>query len=61
MHIARILEASVERFPTHIALVYGQQRWTYTEWHARVRRFAQALSDMGVRAGDLVAFYVSTS
>ena len=61
MHIARILEASVERFPTHIALVYGQQRWTYTEWHARVRRFAQALSDMGVRAGDRVAFYVSTS
>lgn len=61
MHIARILEASVERFPTHTALVYGDQRWTYTQWHARVRRFAQALADRGVRAGDRVAFFVSTS
>ena len=61
MHIARILEASVERYPDHTALVFGARRWTYTEWHGRVRRFAQALSDLGVRAGDRVAFYVSTS
>ncbi|MFD0857856.1 class I adenylate-forming enzyme family protein [Roseovarius aquimarinus] len=61
MHIARILEASVERYPDHTALVFGERRWTYTEWYGRVRRFAQALSDMGVRAGDRVAFYVSTS
>ncbi|MEQ8921483.1 MAG: long-chain-fatty-acid--CoA ligase [Marinovum algicola] len=61
MHIARILEASVERYPDHCALVFGERRWTYTEWHGRVRRFAQALSDMGVRPGDRVAFYVSTS
>ncbi|WP_294607269.1 class I adenylate-forming enzyme family protein [uncultured Roseovarius sp.] len=61
MHIARILEASVERYPSHTALVFGERRWTYTEWYGRVRRFAQALSDMGVRSGDRVAFYVSTS
>ncbi len=61
MHIARILEASVERYPSHTALVFGERRWTYTQWHNRVRRFAQALSDMGVRPGDRVAFYVSTS
>ncbi|MEI4261366.1 class I adenylate-forming enzyme family protein [Roseovarius sp. D0-M9] len=61
MHIARILEASVERYPDHTALVFGERRWTYAQWHGRVRRFAQALSDMGVRAGDRVAFYVSTS
>ncbi len=61
MHIARILEASVERYPNHTALVFGERRWTYTEWYARVRRFAQALSNMGVRPGDRVAFYVSTS
>ena len=56
MHIARILEASVERYPSHTALVFGERRWTYTEWYGRVRRFAQALSDMGVRSGDRVAF-----
>ncbi len=61
MHIARILEASVERYPNHAALVFGERRWNYAEWYARVRRFAQALSDMGVRPGDRVAFYVSTS
>lgn len=61
MHIARILEASVERFPGHTALVYEDRRWSFAEWHARVRRFAQALSDLGVRSGDRVAFYVSTS
>lgn len=61
MHIARILEASADRYPDHVALVFEDQRWTYAEWHGRVRRFAQALSDLGVRPGDRVAFYVSTS
>src|SRR6056297_60530 len=61
MHIARVLEASYERYPSHTALIFGERRWTYAEWYARVRRFAQALSDMGVRPGDRVAFYVSTS
>lgn len=61
MHIARILEASVERYPEHIALVYADKSWTYSEWYTRIRRFAQALSDLGVRPGDRVAFYVSTS
>jgi acyl-CoA synthetase (AMP-forming)/AMP-acid ligase II len=61
MHIARILEASVERYPNHTALVFEDRRWTFLEWHDRVRRFAQALSDLGVRPGDRVAFYVSTS
>ncbi len=61
MQIARILEASVERYPDHIALIFEDRRWTYAEWSARIRRFAQALSDLGVRPGDRVAFYVSTS
>jgi acyl-CoA synthetase (AMP-forming)/AMP-acid ligase II len=61
MHIARILEASVERYPNHTALVFEDQRWTYAEWHGRIRRFAQALSNLGVRPGDRVGFYVSTS
>lgn len=61
MHIARILEASADRYPDHTALVFEDRRWTYTEWLGRVRRFAQALSDLGVRPGDRVAFYVSTS
>lgn len=61
MHIARILEASADRYPDHVALVFEDRRWTYSEWLGRVRRFAQALADLGVRPGDRVAFYVSTS
>ena len=61
MNIARLLEASADRYPTHTALVFEDRRWTYAEWLGRVRRFAQALSDLGVRPGDRVAFYVSTS
>ncbi len=61
MHIARTLEASAERHGDHTGLVFADRRWTYTEWLGRVRRFAQALSDLGVRPGDRVAFYVSTS
>ncbi len=61
MDIATIFNRSVERYPDHTALVFNEQRWTYREWQARVARFAQALSNLGVRPGDRVAFYVSTS
>ncbi|MDX1656226.1 MAG: AMP-binding protein [Candidatus Competibacteraceae bacterium] len=61
MDIATIFRRAVERYPEHCALVYGQRRWSYRQWHDRVNRFAQALSDLGVRPGDRVAFYVSTS
>jgi fatty-acyl-CoA synthase len=61
MYIGSLLEQSAERYPDHLALVYKERRWTYAEWHARVRRFAQALADLGVRTGDRVAFFVDTS
>jgi fatty-acyl-CoA synthase len=61
MYIGSLLEQSAERYPDHLALVYKDRRWTYAEWHARVRRLAQALADLGVRAGERVAFFVGTS
>jgi acyl-CoA synthetase (AMP-forming)/AMP-acid ligase II len=61
MDIGSLFEQTVERYPEHTALVFENRRWSYSEWHRRVRRFAQALSDLGVRPGDRVAFYVSTS
>ncbi|MGF1621454.1 MAG: class I adenylate-forming enzyme family protein [Rhodomicrobiaceae bacterium] len=61
MDIASVLKSSAERYPTRTALVFEGRRWTYTEWFERVSRFARALSEMGVRPGDRVAFYVSTS
>jgi len=61
MNIARMLEASVDRHPHSIALVFDGHHWTYSEWFARIQSFAKALSNLGVRPGDRVAFYVSNS
>lgn len=61
MDITTVLHRAVERYPDRTALVFGDRRWTFEQWYQRVRRFAQALSDLGVRPSDRVAFYVSTS
>ncbi|MDA1357545.1 MAG: AMP-binding protein, partial [Proteobacteria bacterium] len=61
MDITTIFQQVVERYPHHPALVFEDRRWTYAQWYGRVSRFAQALSDLGIRPGDRVAFYVSTS
>ncbi len=61
MNIASLLTQSIERYPDHTALVFGDRRWTYAGWFARVVRFARALAALGVRPTDRVAFYVSTS
>lgn len=61
MNIAFLLAQTTERYPDHAALVFEGKRWTYGQWFARIGRFAQALSDLGVRPTDRVAFYVGTS
>ncbi len=61
MDIASIFVQAAERYPDHTALIFEDRRWTYGEWYARVRRFAQGLADLGVRPSDRVAFYVTTS
>lgn len=61
MDFASLFRSTVERHPKRTALVYGERRWSYAGWFARVGRFSQALADLGVRPGDRVAFYVSTS
>ncbi|MEO6626507.1 MAG: AMP-binding protein [Burkholderiaceae bacterium] len=61
MDIGSIFLQSAERYPNHTALIFEDRRWTYSQWHARVRRFAQGLADLGVRPSDRVAFYVTTS
>ena len=61
MNIPTLLERTVERFPHHPALVYEGRGWTYSQWFARIGRLAEALSALGVRPSDRVAFYVNTS
>jgi len=49
------LRRAADIFASREALVYGSQRWTYAQYHARISRLASALAGMGVRPGDVVA------
>jgi len=49
------LRRAARVFADKEALVYGDMRLTYREYHARVSRLASALADAGVAPGDVVA------
>jgi fatty-acyl-CoA synthase len=49
------LRRAAQVFPHYEALVYGNRRYSYRDYHARVSRLASALVDMGVKPGDVVA------
>jgi long-chain acyl-CoA synthetase len=59
--IDTLLENAVAKYPDHPALVYGEKSWTYMEWNARIRRLAQALSELGVRPRTRVVIFMKTS
>ncbi len=50
-HLARAAKV----FPAREALVYGDRRYTYRAYHARVSQLASALVQIGVGSGDVVA------
>lgn len=50
-HLARAAKV----FTNHEALVYGDIRLTYAQYHARVSQLASALQMSGVKPGDVVA------
>ncbi|MBK1635820.1 long-chain-fatty-acid--CoA ligase [Rhodovulum adriaticum] len=49
------LKRAVQVFPDRDAVVYGDRRYTYAQYHDRVTRLASALAAMGVKPGDVVA------
>jgi len=42
-------------FPDHEAVVYGTQRLTYAQYHARCSQLGSALTGLGIQPGDVVA------
>jgi fatty-acyl-CoA synthase len=42
-------------YPDKLAIIDGERRFTYREFHDRCRRFADALARRGVKPGDTVA------
>ncbi|MEM6305260.1 MAG: AMP-binding protein [Pseudomonadota bacterium] len=49
------LQRAADVFSDHRAMVYGDHRVSYAQYHARVTRLASGLSATGVQPGDVVA------
>ena len=52
--VPALLAEMVARNPSHLAIVAGQQRWSYAEFAIEVNRAARALHAAGIEAGDRV-------
>ena len=50
------IDRSAKIYPQHIAMIQGEQKWTWAETYDRARRLASALTKVGVGLGDTVAF-----
>ena len=57
-NIADLYESVVDVAADRTVLVSGTHRLTYAELDARANRFAHALADHGIRAGDHVALHL---
>ena len=53
------LRRAADVFAPREALVYGTQRWTSAQYHARVSRLASALAGLDVQPGAVVASIVT--
>src|SRR2546423_8387678 len=52
----RFLRYAQQQFPSKLAVVCGEHRYTYTQFAERVSRLAGAIRQAGVKRGDRVAF-----
>ena len=52
----RFLEGSVKIWPNKTLVVCENERWTYSEYRARVQKLANLLEDLGVRHQQRVAY-----
>jgi 2-furoate---CoA ligase len=58
MQIGQMLTWTADRYPGRIA-VGGPRPLTYRQWDARTNQLARALTTLGVRPGDTVAFLLA--
>ena len=57
----QILTANTTHHGHRLAIVEGQNRWTYGEFAARVQRLASVLLDKGLSKGDRFAVFAKNS
>ena len=54
MNLAKFVTQSAHRFPNRPALIWGDRRWTWVEFDARISALAAVLADHGIACGDRV-------
>ncbi|MCF8063992.1 MAG: AMP-binding protein [Desulfarculaceae bacterium] len=57
MIIRDITSGGAGRHPARIAVVSGETRYTYRQFHQRSNRLANALAGLGLAKGDIVSIY----
>ncbi|MEX2128916.1 MAG: AMP-binding protein, partial [Xanthobacteraceae bacterium] len=55
------LERAAEVFPEHIAIIHGNRKTSYRDFHARAKRLASALAKRGIARGDTVAVMLANT
>jgi len=55
------LARAAEFFGDRIAIVHGEQRYTYRQFYARSRQLAHALTKAGIKRGDTVAILAANT
>jgi len=55
INIYQFLEDATAKYPDNVACIYADEEMTYTELKLKVDRFANALLDLGIKKGDLIA------
>ena len=61
MQLEQFLEHSAERFPDKVALITGNDRYTYRQIDEEANRLAHALIASGVQRGDRVVIFLPNS
>src|SRR4029078_2849009 len=57
----QFLQRAALVYPTHTAIIHGNQRFTYAEFYARCRRLASALKARGIKPGDTVSVMLANT
>ncbi len=55
LNLAILLEASVQDYPDHLAVIFNDRKLTYAQLNAAANMFANGLRKLGVQKGDKVA------
>ena len=55
------LERAASVFPEQIAIIHGQQRFTYSKFYSRSRQLASSLSIQGLSRGDTVSVMLANT